>query len=332
VSSNSTATWAALVSGATLFTDLGVDVGLTPLITINLTSAHGTVQEKVKSLSGSFAVVAGPEPYDAELLEQLPSLCLIARSGVGYDQIDLDAASDLGIHVTTTPGVNAQGVAEHTVTLLLSLTHRVAHYNDRVRNGHWRDGDLFTEIQGMTVGVIGYGNIGRATAALFHAFGARIIAYDAVPIQDAPGYVTVASSVEELLPLCQAISLHTPLLDSTRNLIGLDELALLPRGAYVINAARGGVIDENALASALRSGHIAGAGIDVLAEEPPRTENSLFAIENCVFSPHSASLGAHTIMRMTRMIATQLNAVFEGSTPAGLINAPKLPRFPILGE
>ena len=320
--------WAALASAATLFDEPRLEVGLSSQIRVSSVPNHGTLADRTANLAGAFAVIAGSEPYPAELLEGLPQLCLIARSGVGFDQIDLDAAARLGIHVTTTPGANAQGVAEHVVTLLLHLTHRVSYYDARVRSGQWRDENFFSEVQGMTVGIIGFGHIGRAIAALLHAFGARIIAFDVAPIVDAPSYVTMASSIEEMLPQCQAISLHTPLMDSTRGLIGGDELALLPRGAYIVNAARGGIIDEVALESALRSGQIAGAVLDVLAQEPPRTDHPLLAFDTCVFSPHSASLGAHTIERMTRMIATQLNLVAEGLAPAGLINSPVVPRFP----
>ena len=320
--------WAALASAATLFDEPRLEVGLSSQIRVSSVPNHGTLADRTANLAGAFAVIAGSEPYPAELLEGLPQLCLIARSGVGFDQIELDAAARLGIHVTTTPGANAQGVAEHVVTLLLHLTHRVSYYDARVRSGQWRDENFVSEVQGMTVGIIGFGHIGRAIAALLHAFGARIIAFDVAPIVDAPSYVTMASSIEEMLPQCQAISLHTPLMDSTRGLIGGDELALLPRGAYIVNAARGGIIDEVALESALRSGQIAGAVLDVLAQEPPRTDHPLLAFDTCVFSPHSASLGAHTIERMTRMIATQLNLVAEGLAPAGLINSPVVPRFP----
>ncbi len=325
----STDMWGALASTATLFGD-GRDFGLSSRVRLQDVPPNGPAAERVGNLAGAYAVVAGAETYTADLLDRLPHLCLIARSGVGFDQIDLDAATRLGIHVTTTPGVNAQGVAEHTVTLLLSVTHRVAYCDARVRKGEWRDGDFVPEIQGMTVGIIGFGHIGRATAALLHAFGARIIAFDVMPIRDAPDYVVVSTSIAEMLPQCQAISLHTPLLDSTRGLIGGDELALLPRGAFVINAARGGVLDEVALASALRTGHVAGAGLDVFAQEPPRSDDPLLTIDTCVLSPHSASLGAHTIERMTRMIATQLNSVADGATPTGLINTPAQPRFPLL--
>jgi len=325
---DSTRLEAALASTATVFGTTGLDLGLSERIRLTSIPANGPMAERLASLDGAFAVVAGAETYGVEILDQLPQLCLIARSGVGFDQIDIDAASRLGIHVTTTPGVNAQGVAEHTIALLLHLTHRISHYDARVRGGQWRDGTFFTEVQGMTVGIIGFGHIGRATAALLNALGANVVAFDALPIQNAPGYVTVVEHLADLLPQCQAISIHAPLLDSTRGLIGSDELALLPPGAFVINAARGGILDEVALEAALRSSHIAGAGLDVFATEPPRTDSPLLALDTCVFSPHSASLGAHTIELMTRMIATQLNAVADGATPAGTINVPNQPRFP----
>lgn len=320
---------AALVSMATRFTEPGTDFGLLPGIELSVRPGNGELGDRLDALRGCFAVVAGPEPYPLDLLAELPDLCLIARSGVGFDQIDVDAASRLGIHVATTPGQNALGVAEHAVTLLLYLLHRVPYYDDRVRTGAWRDGAFFPEIQGMTVGVIGFGRIGRAFADLVHAFGARVLAYDVAPIHDAPAHVRVCTSLDSLLPHCQAISLHVPLLPSTASLIGARELAQLPVGAYVINAARGGILDEAALFDALAGGHLAGAGLDVLEQEPPAPDHPLLALGSCVFSPHTASFGRRTIERMTAMIAGQVNDVASGITPQGLVNQPDAPRFPV---
>lgn len=320
----------ALVSSATLFTEPAVDFGLTSRVQLVPTPAHGTLDERIASLKGCFAVVAGPEPYERDLLAELPDLCLIARSGVGYDQIDLDAASSLGIHVATTPGQNALGVAEHAIAMLLYLLHQIPYYDRRVRNGAWRDGVFFPEIQGMTVGVIGFGRIGRTFADLIHAFGARVVAYDVAPILDPPAHVTVCDSLGDLLRQCTAVSLHVPLVPATRGLIGHEELALLPQGAYVINTARGGIVDEIALAEALSSGRLAGAALDVLDQEPPDPANPLLGLDRCVFSPHTASFGLHTIERMTSMIAGQINDVASGRTPAGLVNDPASARFPAL--
>jgi len=327
---DSSALKAALVSGATLFTAPGVDYGLSPALTLVPTAARATLDERAAALQGCFAVIAGPERYGPELLTRLPDLCLIARSGVGFDQIDVDTASSLGIHVTTTPGQNAQGVAEHAVALLLHLLHRVGHYDQRVRNGTWRDGFFFPEMQGMTVGVIGLGRIGRAFADLVQAFGVQVLAYDVAPVLDPPPHVTMCSNLVQMLPRCQAISLHVPLLPATAGLIGPEELALLPMGSYIVNTARGGIIDEVALAAALSGGRVAGAALDVLEQEPPDPANPLLSMENCVFSPHTASFGRHTIARMTSMIAEQVNDVAAGSTPAGLVNEPVNARFPAL--
>lgn len=318
----------ALVSSATLFSEPGVDFQLAPHVQLIPVPAHGTLDERITSLRGCFAVVAGPEPYRRELLAELPDLCLIARSGVGYDQIDIDAASSLGIHVATTPGQNALGVAEHAVAMLLYLLHQIPYYDERVRNGSWRDGVFFPEIQGMTIGVIGFGRIGRAFADLIQAFGARVLAYDIAPIIDPPVHVTVCASLGELLSRCTAISLHVPLVSATRGLIGREELALLPLGAYLINTARGGIVDEIALAEALSSGRLAGAALDVLEQEPPDPTNPLLRLDCCVFSPHTASFGSHTIERMTAMIAGQINDVASGRIPTGLVNHPVVARFP----
>ena len=319
----------ALVSTATYFCDSTTDFGLAPGLSLRRVQPSIDPADRVTELSGTFAIIAGPETYSADLLEQLPDLCVIARSGVGYDQINTDAASRLGVHVTTTPGANAQGVAEHAISLLLTLVHRIPHYDRRVRNLEWRDGEFFPEVQGMTVGIIGMGRIGKAFAGILHALDARVLAYDSAPITDAPDYVTVCRTLDELLPQCQAISIHVPLLDSTKNLIGREELAKLPRGSYLINTARGGTVDEDALADALESGHIAGAGLDVLATEPPTVDNRLLSLDTCVFSPHIASFGHRTIERMTVMIAEQLSDVSEGREPQGLVNAPLQARFPI---
>lgn len=320
----------ALTSRATLLDRADRASALAPGMVIEQVAAHGTIHDRRASLAGAFAVVAGAEPYSAELLDRLPDLCLIARSGVGFDAIDIAAASRLGIHVTTTPGSNAQGVAEHAVTLLLHLTHRVPHYDARVRSGQWRDGEFYTEVQGMTVGLVGFGRIGRATGALLHALGARVLAFDPGPVIEAPPYVTMVGSLDELLPQCRAVSLHTPLLGSTRGLIGAAQLALLPNGAFLVNTARGGIVDESALESALRSGHLAGAALDVLETEPPSPDHPLLALDTCVFSPHSASLGSHTVERMTLTVESQLNAVAQGLTPPDLVNDPAGARFPAL--
>lgn len=322
---------AALVSMATRFPDEEFNGALLPQVDLVSRPARGGPDDRIEGLQGCFAVVAGPEPYGHDLLSELPDLCLIARSGVGYDQIDIEAASRLGIHVSTTPGQNALGVAEHAVALLLHLLHRVPYYDLRVRDGSWRDGAFFPEIQGMTVGVIGFGRIGRAFAGLIHAFGARVLAYDEAEVVNPPTHVTICSSLTQLLAQSSTISLHLPLLPQTKGLIGTRELALLPPGAYVINTARGGIIDEHALAEALISGHLAGAALDVLEQEPPDPSNPLLGLDQVVFSPHTASFGLRTIERMTSMIAGQINDVAMGITPQGLVNAPVAARFPALG-
>jgi D-3-phosphoglycerate dehydrogenase len=279
-------------------------------------------------LAGCVAVVAGPEPYRRELLTALPALCLIARPGVGYDQIDLVAADELGIHVTVTRGVNAQVVAEHALGLTLATLHRVRHHDLRVRDGRWRDGSFFRELHGSTVGIVGFGQIGRSFCRLLRPFDVRVLVHDVVAISDHQAEVTFHSDLRTMLPLCDVLSLHVPLNDQTRGMLGVTELGLLPRGAVVVNTSRGGIIDEIAMADALKSGHLAGAALDVFEAEPPPVDHVLLSIDNCLVSPHIASFGSRTVASMTDLLIEQINAVAAGRTPPGLVNAPLDPRFP----
>ena len=280
--------------------------------------------EFAESLRGFFAIIAGSEEYSRELMSSLPDLRIIARTGVGYDRIDTEAADDLGIFITVTPGVNSAGVAEHALTLTLALLHQVVHYDQRVRDGNWRDGLFYAELRGLTVGIVGYGSIGQALALLLKPFGVQVAVYD--PFIDASSVsneVTLFPNLETMLPECQILSIHVPLATATRHLIGSRELDLLPKGAYVINTSRGGVLNEAALALALRKGHLAGAALDVFEAEPPVGYFELSELPTCLFSPHIASFGHSTISEMSDMIAGQLMSVHAGNTPGGLVNSPK---------
>lgn len=272
--------------------------------------------------AGCHAIIAGAEAYPAPALAPLEHLSLIARSGVGYDQIDLTAATDLGIAVTVTPGVNADTVAEHTVSLMLACLHRTVAFDARVRRGAWRDGTFFPELRGSRVGVVGLGRIGRGVAGLVAALGAEVHGYDpAAP--DGAGLAAAVvrhSTLEGLLPAVDILTLHVPLITATRGLIGAKEIGALRPGAYLVNTSRGGVIDEGALIAALASGHLAGAGLDVFADEPPAVDNPLLAMPQCVLSPHIASFGRVTITAMSDMIAGQIADVLDGRLPTGMVN------------
>lgn len=315
----------ALVSEATVLDDPsfgGLDAEGFSVIP---TPRHVNEAAQVASLAGCFAVVAGAEPYPRSVLEALPDLRVISRSGVGYDAIDVAAADDLGIHVTVTTGVNAMGVAEHAMSMLLALLHRTAAYDDRVRHGKWRDGQFFGELYGSTVGIVGFGRIGRNLARMMQAFDVTVLAYDpAIPEDHSEVGVTFFSSLDEMLPRCNVVTLHVPLTAGTRHLLGAEQFALLPQGAIIVNTARGPVLDESALLDALASGHLGGAALDVMETEPLLAGSALTAVENCVLSPHIASFGQRTIAQLSQRIVEQVAAVAKGKLPEGLVSTPAL--------
>ena len=313
----------ALVSEATIldapgFTglaDLGTEVVRVPR------AADEAAQ--IESLTGYFGIVAGAEPYSRAVLEALPDLRIIARSGVGYDAIDIDAANDLGIRVTVTAGLNAMGVAEHALSMLLSLLHRSRTYHDRVISGRWRDGEFFDELYGSTVGIVGYGRIGRSFARIVAPLDVAILAYDpAIPSDQTEVGVTFYDDIDDMLPKCDVVSLHVPLSEATRHLLGARQFGLLPKGAIVVNTSRGPVLDESALVDALMTGHLGGAALDVMDIEPFVVDSPLMGIDNCILSPHISSFGKRTISIMSHRIVEQLDAVSRGEPPDGLVSIP----------
>ena len=208
----------------------------------------------------------------AELLEDPGILRVVVRGGVGVDNIDVAAATRKGIVVMNTPDANTLSTAEHTVSLMMSMARHVPAADASIRSGKWEKGKfLGCQLTGKTLGVIGLGRIGReVTRRASLGLGMRVIGFDPVmaPAAISQLGIETAPSVDSLLPHCDFITVHTPLTDETRDMIGAKQLALLPKGARVINCARGGIINEPALADALKSGHVAGAAFDVFVEEP----------------------------------------------------------------
>lgn len=313
----------ALVSEATLLdapgftglSDLGIELIRVPR------AADEAAQ--IASLAGCFGIVAGAEPYSRPVLAALPDLRIIARSGVGYDAIDIDAANDLGIHVTVTAGVNAMGVAEHALSMLLAILHRSRAYDDRVRSGMWRDGQFFDELYGSTVGIVGYGRIGRSFARMLQPLDVTVLAYDpAIPSDLTEVGVTFYADIDEMLRRCDVVSLHVPLTESTRHVLGARQFGLMPKGAVVVNTSRGPVLDEAALVDALATGHLGGAALDVMDVEPALVDSPLLSMENCILSPHISSFGKRTISMMSDRIVEQLDAVSRGELPDGLVSFP----------
>jgi D-3-phosphoglycerate dehydrogenase len=275
------------------------------------------------------ALVRPPIRMTRELIGASPRLRVIGTEGAGFDHIDVAAATEAGIPVVNNVGVGATPVAEHAVGLMLALARRIVKGDSRLRRMGWtsRDallgGEMGTELSGKTVGIVGMGAIGRRVARIcLTAFENRILAYDPF-LDDA---VFRAMTIErrrhlrDLLPEADFLTLHTPLNDGTRHVIGAEELGLMKPTAFLINCSRGAVVDQSALADALRDGRIAGAGIDVFDPEPAPSTNPLFALPNVIVTPHIAGVSQETTRRLSLAAAEQVMQVLGDERPPRLVN------------
>lgn len=244
-------------------------------------------------------------------------LRLICVAATGTNNIDLDAAARRGITVSNVPCYATASVAQHVFALLLALTTRLPEYRDAVRSGRWQQSEQFclldfpiTELAGKTLGIVGYGALGGAVAGLARAFGMH------VRVAARPGGPSVPGRVplDELLLEVDVLSLHCPLTEATRGLIGARELASMRPDALLINTARGGIVEEAALAAALREGHIAGAGVDVLSLEPPREGNPLLALDipGLIVTPHIAWASRESRQRLVDGLGANITAFLQG--------------------
>jgi D-3-phosphoglycerate dehydrogenase len=252
-------------------------------------------------------ILVATVPLTEELMRLAPNLKLIQHQGVGYDTTDLEAANRLGIPVGLTPEGTTTGVAEHTILLILAVYKKLLVAHRSLQQGQWLQFALRSdsyELAGKTLGLIGMGRIGRAVAGRARAFDAQVVFTDtALPTVEGARRV----ELPELLESSDIVSLHVPLNDRTRGMIGPSELKLMRETAILINTARGPLVDEPALIDALRAGTIAGAGLDVFVHEPPAPDNPLFAMENVVATPH-ISAGTRDAL-VTKMKAAFANMV-----------------------
>ena len=261
------------------------------------------------------AMLAGGERMTPDLFAIAPRLRAIARTGVGYDLIDLAAASAHKVAVTITPGTNQDSVAEQTMALVLALLRRVIH-NDRViHSGGW-DRMLVAPVRGQTLGLIGMGRIGRAVALRALAFKMRVVAFDTyLNAEFDVRHGIERLSLDELLATSDLVSLHLPLTEATRGMVNKEFLAKMRPGAYFINTSRGGLVVETDLRDALTSGQIAGAGLDVLNREPPEAGNPLLGLPNVVLSPHIAGTDTLSMRDMAELAAKTIVDLHQNRWP-----------------
>ena len=265
------------------------------------------------------------DAVSASDMEQLPGLRVIATCSVGFDHIDVEAAARRGIWVCNVPDYCIEEMADSTVALLLALLRGVVVLDRSVRAGDWDDhaaGPL-SRVRGTRLGILGFGRIGRAVAARAGALGMEVWATD--PLVDAGEMASAGAkpaSLDQLLQACSAITLHLPLTAQTQGMIGERELAEMPEGALLINTARAGLVDQAALMSALESGRLGGAALDVLASEPPGGEHPAPRHPRLIVTPHSAWYSPQSEQEVYRRAALAVRAVLEGQEPAGTVVRP----------
>ncbi len=286
-------------------------------------------REKLASILGNYdaIITRSGTPLDAQTLRSATSLKIAARAGVGVDNIDVDAASLQGILVMNTPEANTLAATEMTMTLLLSLCRRLPLANASLRRGEWTRGKFTgVELNGKVLGVVGLGRIGSRVATRCQAFGMRVIAYDPYISEEIAGQLRVGlvGTLDELLQEADVVTVHTPLTDETRGMIGAAQIEQMKQGARLVNCARGGIIDEEALYAALISGRLAGAALDVYTSEPPGPDlvQRLLALENVVASPH---IGANTLESQNEVavqIVAQLLEALRGEGYRNVVNLP----------
>jgi glyoxylate reductase len=270
------------------------------------------------------------DSIDVELLDRAPRLRMIAQMAVGYDNVDLAAATARGIPVSNTPDVLTDATADLTFALILALSRRIVELDGRVRRGEFKFWApmlfLGRDVTGKTLGIVGFGRIGQAVAQRAKGFRMRVLYSDPHKIDTVHEQELNAEYVDlgRLLHEADFVCVHVSLSEETRHLIGKAELALMKPMAYLINAARGPVVDEKALVEALRSGTIAGAGLDVYENEPA-LEPGLVELENVVLLPHVGSATLETRIKMASLAAENLCAGLEGRVPPNLLNPEVLP-------
>ena len=269
-------------------------------------------------------IVRSATRVTAELMDKAPRLRVVGRAGVGVDNIELDEATKRGILVMSTPGGSSVSVAEHTFALLLALVRQVPKFDAAMREGRWEKSSSGAEVRGKTLGLVGLGRIGSEVATRAKAFDMRVLAFDPY-ISEAAGkeYSVELVLLEKLLEESDFISLHTAVSPLTRNMINAQSIGMMKKGVRIVNAARGELINEADLAAALKSGHVAGAALDVFAEEPPKN-SPLVGMPNVICTPHVAGATAEAQEELGNQVAAQVRDYLVEGVIRNAVNLPAL--------
>lgn len=269
------------------------------------------------------AAIAGSEPYTRKVFETFPKLRILSRVGVGYDAVDVKAATEHGVVVTFAPGTNQNAVAEHCFSLILGLAKNVISQHNQIREGKWpRHANL--PLRGKTLGLVGLGRIGKAMTRKAKAFDMPVIAYDPFPdTRFAQEQGIPLLTLEEVLKQADYVSLHLPFTPETAKLINAEKLGLMKPTAFLLNTARGAVVDEDALYDFLKNKKIAGAGLDVFEHEPPKG-SPLLTLDNVVLTAHTAGVDVESRDAMALSAAKSLVALLKGEWPTEQIVNPEV--------
>ena len=273
---------------------------------------HTPAEEIIPRIGDAEIVITNKTPITTQTLDACPQIRYVGVLATGYNVVDTVAARERGIPVANVPTYGTAAVAQHTFALLLELCHHVGAHNAAVQQGRWTNGRDFcfwdyplTELGGKTMGIIGYGRIGRAVANIARAFGMQVLACSA---HGGEGMV----SLEEVLTQSDVISLHCPLTRENEKLINRETIARMKDGVMIVNTARGQLIDEEALREALISGKVSGAAVDVASAEPIRAENPLLGLPNCIITPHIAWAPKESRQRLMDVAVSNLEAFLKG--------------------
>lgn len=291
------------------------DGGFDPVVvdrTVNLWDEEALI----RMLDGAVACLAGSEPFTRRVLEESKTLRVIARMGVGYDAVDVTACDDLGVIITTTPGVNHDSVAEHTFALLFGVARDFPRQDMGVRRGAWVRKAL-PRVQGSTIGIVGLGRIGRAVAWRAVGLGMKVLAFEPHPDESfCEKWGINVVPLDELLAHSDYVSLHCPSTPESRHLINARRLSTMKAGSVLINTARGPLVDEAALIEALKSGHLRAAGLDVFEKEPLPTSSPLIGMDNVLLAGHTAGLDQESHRDTYAMGAETIVTFAHGGRPA----------------
>jgi len=321
---------------AKMFKDAGVDVELV----VNPCPLGATEDEIIAAAKGADAIITqvSYQSITRKVLKSLKSCKLITSIGIGYENLDVDAATELGIMAVNVPDANIEDVSDHTMGLILACTRRIVQLNNVVKKGGWTSvaspqiiGEVWphlSRLRGQTLGLIAFGKIPRALVPKARGFGLRIIVCDPyLPPDIIRRFEVEQVDLDQLLADSDIVSIHTPLTAETKHILGLKQLKKMKPTACLINTARGGVVDHKALYTALTKGYLAAAAFDVTEPEPINPDNPLLKLDNFIVTAHSAGLSPQSLAEMQRRPGEEIIRVVKGNWPFGLVNPEAKTKF-----